>query len=114
MKSILQVLKSSPVSNFTGSEATRSIVEDFVKTKYGPAEIKNIDCHHNCRSFSSWSKMGWKIRRGEKAIKSFTITEVKDSEGNLIRKVKRPCYLFYYRQVEPIEKSYGKENNNNN
>ncbi len=114
MKSIEQVLRSSPVSAYTGSEITKSMVEDAIKLKYGPAELKNLDCYHNCRSFSSWLKLGWRVRKGEKAIRSFTIVETRDSDGSVIKRIKRPCYLFYMRQVEKISDTKSYEENNDN
>lgn len=102
MKSINQII-DGPASNYTGSEATRSMVEDQIKEKYGASEIKNLDCYHNMRTFHSWVKLGWKVRRGEKAFRSVTYIETKDSEGNVVKRIRRPVYLFYYRQVEPMK-----------
>lgn len=102
MQSINQII-DGPVSSYTGSEATRSMVEDQIKEKYGAAEVKNLDCYHNMRTFHSWVKLGWKVRRGEKAFRSITYIETKDSEGNVIKRIRRPVYLFYYRQVEPLK-----------
>src|SRR3989344_5366739 len=72
---IMQSLKEiidSPVTTYRGSEATKSMVEEQLIAKYGKAELKNLDCYHNMRTFHSWLNLGWKIRRGEKAIKSIT------------------------------------------
>ena len=93
---------NSSLSEYTGSEATKTICEDAIREKYGPAEIKNMDCYHNIRTFHSWLKLGFKVRRGEKAIKSITYVEQKDSSGNVLRRYRRPVFLFYYRQVEKI------------
>jgi hypothetical protein len=112
MKDINQIINGS-VSPYTGSEATRSIAEDAIRQKYGDAEVKNMDCYHNLRTFQGWLKLGFRVRRGEKAIRSFTITDVSDSSGNVIKKIKRPVFLFYYRAVEPAgpKNRYEKEDN---
>jgi hypothetical protein len=110
MKSISQIVKQSPVSEYTGSSVTRSIVEEAIEKRWGKSELKNYDPYHNARTFHSWLKLGYKVRRGEKAIRSITYVETRDADGNVLKCIKRPCFLFYVRQVEPIKKSYGKEN----
>jgi hypothetical protein len=86
------------------------MVEEQIVEKYGPTELKNLDCYHNLRTFQGWLKLGFRVKKGERAIRSFTITEIKDSEGNVIKKIKRNVFLFYFRQIEPVKKSYEKDN----
>lgn len=102
MQQTLKEFVESPVSAYTGSEETRSMVEEQVMAKYGKSELKNLDCYHNMRTFNSWLKLGFKVRKGEKAFKSITYVETKDQLGNVIKKYRRPVFLFYYRQIEPI------------
>ena len=103
MKSIKTLLEESPVSPFTGSASTKSMMEKAVQEKYGKAELKNLDCYHNMRTFQNWLSLGWKVRKGEKAFKSIVVREVKDENGDVIKKITHPCFLFYYRQVEKID-----------
>jgi hypothetical protein len=101
MQSIKEVLSSS-VSEYTGSEATRSMVEEAIEKRWGKAELKNFDPYHNARTFHSWLKLGFKVRKGEKAIRSYTFVETKDANGVVLKRIKRNCFIFYYRQVEKI------------
>ncbi len=94
------------ISPYTGSDVTRSLVEQQIVEKYGHTELKNLDCYHNLRTFGGWLKIGFRVKKNEKAIRSFTITEVKDSSGAVIKKIKRNIFLFYFRQIEPVKKSY--------
>ncbi|MEI6850277.1 MAG: ArdC-like ssDNA-binding domain-containing protein [archaeon] len=103
---MLQSLKefiNSPVSPYTGSTSTKTLMEQAVEKKYGKTELKNLDCYHNMRTFSNWLSLGWKVRKGEKAFKSIVVREIKDKNGNVIKKITYPCFLFYYRQVEKID-----------
>ena len=90
------------MSSYTGSEETKRIVSDQIKSRWGETELKNMDCYHNIRTFASWVKLGFKVRKGEKALRSITYVEKKDPEGN-ITKYRHPVFLFYYRQVEQIK-----------
>ena len=101
MQSIKEII-DSPVTTYKGSEATKTMVEEQLIAKYGKAELKNLHCYHNMRTFHSWLNLGWKVRRGEKAIKSITFVEQKDANGNILKRFRRPVFLFYYRQVEKI------------
>ena len=109
---MLQSLKefiNSPVSPYTGSASTKALMEKAIVEKYGKAELKNLDCYHTMRTFSNWLSLGWKVRKGEKAFKSIVIREVKDKDGEVIKKITHPCFLFYYRQVEKIESTNSHE-----
>lgn len=102
LQSVKDIINSS-ASTYQGSKKTRSIVEEQIKARWGESELKNYDPFHSARTFQSWLKLGFKVKKGEKALHSTTVIETKDSEGNVIRKVKRPCFIFYYRQVEQIK-----------
>ena len=100
-KSIKEIMSSS-VSNYTGSETTRALVEAQIIERWGPTEVKNYDPLYNARTFSSWLSLGYRVKKGEKALKSITYVEGKDEEGNITRRMRRPCNIFYYRQVQEI------------
>lgn len=100
MQSIKEFL-DTPVSPFSGSQETLALVSEQIKAKYGATELKNLDCYHNLRTFQAWKKLGWKIRKSEKAIRSITYVEKKDMAGNVIKRYRKPVFLFYYRQLQP-------------
>lgn len=101
MKNIQEII-DCPASTYTGSEATKSMVSEQIKKRWGEAELKNYDPFHNARTFHSWLKLGFKVRKGEKALRSITFVEVEDAQGNIIKRIPRTVFLFYYRQVEKI------------
>ncbi len=103
MKSIKDILEeSSIVSNYQGSEKTKKMVEEQIIKLYGPQEIKNYNPYKNALTFASWIKLGYRPKKGSKALKSITLVERKDAQGNIISKYPRTINLFYYRSVEPI------------
>lgn len=91
-----------PASPFSGSPLTKAIVEEQIKAMYGETELQNLDCFHSLRTFSAWLKLGFKVRKGEKAIRSYTYVERKSPTGVVLDKYKKNISLFYYRQLEPI------------
>lgn len=99
--SIKEILEG-PASPYKGSEVTKALVEEQIKAKYGAVELKNLDCFKSLRTFNAWLKLGFRVKKGEKAIKSFTFVEKKDPLGNVIDKYKKSISLFYYRQIEPL------------
>ena len=104
LKSLKQIMNEVDTP-FTGSEVTRSICEEAIREKYGDAEVKKLNCYKNLRTYRGWLSINQKVRPHEKAIRSFTISEVKNAEGEVIKKIKRPVFLFYYKAVEPIKKN---------
>lgn len=102
MQSIKEIIEG-PVTNYHSSEATRSLISEQIKERWGESELKNYDPFYTARTFKSWLSLGYKVRKGEKALRSITFIETKDAEGNVLKSIKRPVFLFYYRQVEKIE-----------
>ena len=90
------------MTNFTGSETTKSLVEKQIRERWGDAEVKNYDATKNTRTFKSWLGLGFRVRKNEKALRSIIYVEAKDKKGNIIKKICRPVFLFYWKQVEKI------------
>ncbi|MEA3450044.1 MAG: hypothetical protein U9Q85_03675 [Patescibacteria group bacterium] len=53
-------------------------------------------------TYAQWLKAGFKVSKGEKALKSTTIVEKTDDNGNTVAKYPRTVNLFYIKQVEPV------------
>lgn len=99
MKNIKEILSET---NFTGSKTTRAMMAEQIKERWGEAELKLFDPLHNARTYRSWIQAGYKVRKNETALRSITFVETKDADGNVLKKIKKPCFLFYYRQVEKV------------
>jgi hypothetical protein len=104
MQSIQDIISGPPVSNYTGSEATRNMVAEQIKAKWGSSELKNYDPYKNTAlTFAKWVSLGYRVKKGEKALRSITFLEVKDANGNITKRIKHKVFLFYYKQVEKIK-----------
>ncbi len=103
MKSIKEVLEGPEISNYSGSEKTRSIVEAEIARRWGQGELKNYDPMRSALTFKNWIQLGMVPRKGEKAIRSFVVLETKDKKDpkKVVRRIKS-IYLFYYRQVQEL------------
>jgi hypothetical protein len=103
IQSISDVLKKGPkVSNWHDSEKTREMVAQQIEERWGKSEVKNYDPERNCLPFSVFLNLGYRPKKGSKALKSVTYVDRKDSQGNIIGKFARKVNLFYYRDVELI------------
>src|SRR2546428_11140879 len=96
------------LAHWKGSEKTAEQVKEEIARRYGEEEASNYDPQVNCFTLPTWNKLGFKIRKGEKAIRSMTIVEVEDEtakEGEQTEKRTYPktVYLFYIKQVEKKE-----------
>jgi antirestriction protein ArdC len=60
----------------------------------------------NCFTIQTWNQLGYRVKKGEKAIRSITYvegtdqTEDDDGEEADVRKYRKTVYLFYRTQVE--------------
>ena len=86
MKSIKEILAGPEISNFSGSDKTRSIVESEILKRWGPEELKNFDPLRSVLTAKTWiTQFGMIPRKNQKAIRSFIVTETpgpKRSEKN--------------------------------
>lgn len=90
------------LSNYRGSENTRQKVEEQIRQRFGEEAATAYDPRRNCLTFNLWSKKGFRVKQGEKAIRSVTLLERKDAKGNVIGCYPKSVCLFFQSQVEPI------------
>lgn len=98
MKSIKEIIDDP--TPYTGSEATRDMVRRQIAERWGEKEATKYDPTKNARTFKSWLRLGYRVKRGEKSLRSTTFVEEKDGEGAVVRTFPRTVSLFYYLQVE--------------
>lgn len=92
--------KDTTLSGYTGSTATFELVAEEIKKRWGDAEVKNYDPYTNALTFMKWALLGYRVKKGEKAIRSITFIESKDKGGNVTKRFRKSVSLFYYKQVE--------------
>jgi len=94
-------------SVWKGSQATATNVQAQIAERYGEQEAQNYDPRKNCFTFMTWRAMGYSVRKGEKALHSYTYvkkSEVAQVNGKseLVTTASYPKHvcLFYYLQVD--------------
>ena len=93
---------SEKLSNYSGSAYTAKRVAEEIEKRWGSNEVKNYDPNTNCLPFKRWAELSYKVRKGEKSIRSFTLIETKDEQGHVVSRHPKTAHLFYYLQVEKI------------
>ena len=91
--------KKSP---YRGSEATYEAVKEQIRERWGNECADEFDPYADCMPFSSWLFHGFRVRKGEKALKSVTFIEVKDENDKVIKKIKRKVNLFHKCEIEKV------------
>lgn len=89
-------------SHWTGSVHTAEYVRKQILNRFGEEAANSYDPKHNCFTYNQWLENGYQVKKGEKAIKSFTLIEKKDEKGEVIRKYPKTVNLFYACQVEKV------------
>ena len=97
--------QTQELAHWKGSLKTADAVREEIAERYGEEEAENYDPRENCFTFKTWLAKGYVVKKGEKAIRSMTLVEVKDpntDEGEEQEKRTYPktVYLFYIKQVE--------------
>ena len=95
------------LSHWKGSDKTAAVREEIAK-RWGEEEAQQYNPLTNCFTLKIWNKLGYRVKKGEKAIRSLTYVEAKDQEEKEVtvgeeaeaRKYPKTVYLFYRTQVE--------------
>jgi hypothetical protein len=101
MKSVKEIVNVTDevLSPYRGSEATYEMVKDQIRERWGDESADSFDPYHDALPFASWASYGYRVRKGEKALKSITFVET-DEEDGPARKIRRTVNLFHKNQVE--------------
>lgn len=89
-------------SGYSGSTATFELVSDEIRKRWGEAEAKKYDPYTNALTFTKWALLGYRVKKGERAIRSITFIESKNPDGSVTKRYKKSVCLFYYLQVEKV------------
>ena len=92
-------------AQWKGSLKTADAVREEIARRWGEEEAANYHPLTNCFTFQTWLTKGYVVKKGEKAIRSMTLVEVKDEnaeKGEEAEKRTYPktVYLFYIKQVK--------------
>jgi hypothetical protein len=108
MTQLQQQLKT--LAHWRGSEKTADAVRQEIARRWGDDEAAKYDPLTNCFTIQTWNKLGYRVKKGEKAIRSITyidgtdqaetVNEDEDEEEKDVRKYRKTVYLFYRTQVE--------------
>lgn len=89
-------------SNYKGSSATFAMVKGQIAERFGSTAADSYDPTVNCLTLKEWNARGYRIKKGEKALKSFTLVQEKDEDKKEIKKWPKTVCLFFHTQVEKI------------
>ena len=96
------------LAQWRGSAKTADAVRNEIARRWGEEEADQYDPLKNCFTLQSWNKLGYRVKKGERAIRSITYilaTEGQKGEDETEdtheeRTYPKPVYLFYKTQVE--------------
>jgi hypothetical protein len=106
MTQLQQQLKT--LAHWRGSEKTADAVREEIARRWGDDEAAQYNPLTNCFTIQTWNKLGYRVKKGEKAIRSITYVAATantadsedDEEDADVRTYPKTVYLFYRLQVE--------------
>ena len=90
-------------SMYKGSPATFALIKQQIAKRFGNLAADSYDPNVNCFTLKQWNARGYRVKKGEEALKSFTLVEQKDEDKKEIKKWRKTVYLFFHTQVEEIK-----------
>ena len=76
MTQLQQQLKT--VAHWRGSAKTADAVREEIARRWGDKEAAQYDPLTNCFTIRTWNALGYRVKKGEKAIRSMTYVEATD------------------------------------
>jgi hypothetical protein len=106
MTQLQQQLKT--LAHWRGSTKTADAVREEIARRWGDNEAAKYNPLTNCFTIQTWNALGYRVKKGEKAIRSVTYVEGIDQADNAaededeqdVRTYRKTVYLFYRTQVE--------------
>ena len=94
-------------SVWKGSRYTASDIAHQILQRWGEDAVKEYSPEFNCFTFKGWQERGYRVKAGEKALRTFTFirksADVAKADGTIDRKwnsFPKDVCLFFIRQVE--------------
>ena len=98
IKSVQEIIKSP----WRGSEKTAELIREQLRARYNDEIADSFDASKDAMPFASWLSYGYRVRKGEKALKSVTYVDIEDDDGMSEKKIRRNVNLFHKCQVEKV------------
>lgn len=92
----------SVASTYRGSLTTAKLVRDEIRARWGDEAAEAYDPYTNCLTFRQWEARQYRVKKGEKSIRSFSIIYSEDRNSLTTHSYRKTVHLFYHTQVEPI------------
>jgi hypothetical protein len=87
-------------ASYRGSPTTFALVKDQIAERWGEEAADSYDPKLNCFTLKQWNARGFKVKKGEKSLRSFTIMEEENK-----KRWRKSVFLFFHIQVEEIKSS---------
>ena len=91
-------------AKWTNSEASYNLVVGQIKKKWGKDEVTLHNPKQSCFTFSKWLKHGYTVKKGEKAIKTYSVLYIQNEDNQVIATLQIPVNVFYRKQVAKLMK----------
>ena len=103
-------MENQLASVWQGSKYTMLDIAHQIANRWGEEAVKEYDPQVNCFTFKGWNQRGFKVKKGEHALKTITFVggseTVKQEDGTektIGRGYPKTVCLFYKTQVEKRE-----------
>lgn len=93
-----------PQAKWQGSLKTCQLIKQQIAERWGDEEAEKYDPDVNCFTFNAWRAKGYHVKKGEKALRSFTLVDKPATDEQEAARYPKGVALFYYLQVEPMKK----------
>ena len=88
-------MENKLVSSYKSGTKSVEFVRQQLLEKYGKEISESYDPRFHVFTMKDLNQAGYRVRKGEKALKSFVVREVAGEEGKAARRYVKPVNLFH-------------------
>lgn len=94
-----------PPTHYKGSRQTADMVRKQILQRFGPEAAEKYSPLTSARPFQEWLNLGFKVKPGEKGLKSLIFVDIKNQKGEVVGRRPKVIWLFHERSVEAINQT---------
>jgi hypothetical protein len=81
------------------------MVKRQIEQRFGQEMADKYDPLVSVRPFQDWIKLGYKVKQGEKGLRSLIFLERRDEKNGITRRFPKVIWLFHECQVESLNQN---------
>lgn len=92
----------TPIADCIDSKISRGYLLTQIEANFGKAVATKTNLETDVKTFTRWQFEGYRIHSCAKSIQGIRLDEIKNSKGEVVKRIPRPVKLFHRIQTKCV------------